>query len=347
MHLQRRPSGLGIVALAALASFALCVSCGSSNSSSTGTGGAAPAGSGGSSGVAGTTGTAGATGVAGTGGGTAGTTGSAGTSGNVDGGTMPIAPSAGCGKAAGLTSGRASIEVNGKAREYILSVPTNYDPNHAYKLIFGWHPWGGSAQQTQQMGYFGLMTPSMGQAILVAPEGQNFQDGGLGWGNAGGEDIAFAHAMMDLFSAQLCVDQNRIFSTGFSFGAMFSFTLGCTAASQQRAIAPMAGNTQTSGGCENSTRSVAMMSFVGTNDSLLTVHRQAVQVFVQRDGCSTQKTVMSPSWCDGLAASFQPCTCWQYNNCKSGYPVVECEYTAGHQFAPTSGPTLWNFFSQF
>ena len=217
---------------------------------------------------------------------------------------MPIAPSAGCGKAAGLTSGRASIDVNGKAREYILYVPANYDQNHAYKLIFGWHPWGGSAQQTQQMGYFGLQTPSMNQAILVAPEGQNFQDGGLGWGNAGGEDVAFAHAMMDRFSAQLCVDTNRVFSTGFSFGAMFSFTFGCTAASGQRGIAPMAGNTQTSGGCENSTRSVAVMSFVGLNDSLLTVHRNAVQVFVQRNGCSTQKTTMSPSWCDGVAAQY-------------------------------------------
>jgi poly(3-hydroxybutyrate) depolymerase len=265
----------------------------------------------------------------------------------MDGGTMAIAPSPGCGKPAGLTSGRASIDVNGKTREYILSVPSDYDPNHAYKLIFGWHPWGGSAQQTQQMGYFGLQTPSNGQAILVAPEGQDFQDGGLGWGNAGGEDIAFAHAMIDRFGAQLCVDQNRIFSTGFSFGAMFTFTLSCTADSMQRAVAPMAGNTQTSGGCANGTRSVGMMSFVGTDDSLLTVHRQAVQVFVQRDGCSTQKTTMSPSWCDGVAAQYQPCTCSQYTGCKSGYPVIECEYKAGHQFAPSSGPTLWSFFSQF
>ena len=100
----------------------------------------------------------------------------------MDAGTMAIAPSAGCGKPAGLTSGRASIDVNGKTREYILSVPSNYDPNHAYKLIFGWHPWGGSAQQTQQMGYFGLSTPSNGQAILVAPEGQDFRTAGSAGG---------------------------------------------------------------------------------------------------------------------------------------------------------------------
>jgi poly(3-hydroxybutyrate) depolymerase len=232
-------------------------------------------------------------------------------------------------------------------REYILSVPSNYDPNKPYKLIFGWHPWGGSAQQTANMGYFGLSSPSNGQAVLVAPEGQDFQDGGLGWGNAGGEDIDFLHAMIDRFSAQLCIDQNRIFSTGFSFGAMFTFTLSCTEQSMMRAVAPMAGNTFTSGGCANGTRSVAMMSFIGTDDTLLDGHRQAVQVFVQRNGCSTQTMPVQPSWCDGLNANFLPCSCVEYQGCKAGYPVIECEYKAGHQFAPMSGATLWNFFSQF
>jgi poly(3-hydroxybutyrate) depolymerase len=308
----------------------------------------AAAGRGGTTGAAGTTaaaGRGGTTGAAGRGGttGTAGT-GAAGTSGAAGSGVMP---SSGCGKAAGITNGRKTIDVNGEAREYIISIPSNYNMNNPYRLIFGWHPWGGSAVQTQQMGYFGLMTPSNGQAVLVAPEGQNFQDGGLGWGNAGGKDIAFAHAMMDYFGANLCIDQNRIFSTGFSFGAMFSFTLACTANSMQRAIAPMAGNTQTSGGCENSTRSVATMAFIGTNDSLLSGHRSAVQVFRGRNGCATTRTTMTPSWCDGVAAQFQPCTCWQYDNCTTGYPTIECEYLAGHQFAPSSGTTLWNFFSQF
>ena len=194
---------------------------------------------------------------------------------------MAVMPSAGCGKPAGLTSGRASIDVNGKTREYILSVPSNYDMNKPYRLIFGWHPWGGSAQQTQQMGLLRALDPEQRPGDPRRARGSGLPGAsGLGWANAGGEDVAFAHAMMDCFGAQLCVDQNRIFSTGFSFGAMFSFTLACTADSMQRAIAPMAGNTKTSGGCENSTRSVAVMAFVGTDDSLLSVHRQAVQVFV-------------------------------------------------------------------
>jgi len=334
---------LGISLICALAT----AGCTSGAGSQGGTGGLATSGSGGTMGTGGASASGGTT--AGTGGvvGTGGASASGGATTGAGGSSDAVVPSAGCGKPAGLTSGRASIDVSGKTREYILALPSNYDQNKPYRLIFGWHPWGGSAQQIASMGYFGLSSVINGQAILVAPEGQDYQNNGLGWGNANGEDVAFAHAMMDLFGAQLCIDENRIFSTGFSFGAMFSFTLACTENSMQRAVAPMAGNTMTSGGCENSTRSVALMSFIGTDDSLLSGHRQAVQVFVKRDGCSAQTTLMQASWCDGLSSSFLPCTCVEYQGCKAGYPVIECEYKAGHQFAPSAGATLWSFFSQF
>jgi poly(3-hydroxybutyrate) depolymerase len=197
------------------------------------------------------------------------------------------------------------------------------------------------------MGYFGLESASGGQAILVAPEGQDYQGNGLGWGNEGGEDIDFLHAMLDRFGAELCIDQNRIFSTGFSFGAMFSFTLACSQGSMMRAIAPQAGNATTSGPCEDGTRSVATMAFIGVDDTLLNGHRQAVDIFVERNGCSTEAVTLESSWCDGLDANYEPCACVEYPNCDEGYPVIACEYQAGHIFAPNSGATLWNFFSQF
>lgn len=292
------------------------------------------------------------------------TTGAGGTSGNVTsntgsggaggastgatsttGGTDPV-PSAGCDAPAGLTSGPASIDVDGLMRDYILLVPDDYDPSHPYKLVFGFHPWGGSAMQTANMGYFGIEDVSDGQAILVAPEGLDYQGNGLGWGNEDGQDVAFYRAMRDLFTSELCIDQNRIFSTGFSFGAMFSFTLACTQDSMIRAVAPQAGNAQVAG-CENGDRSVATMAFIGTEDSLIDGHRQAVQTFVGRNGCSTEAVTLETSWCDGLDSDFEPCTCVEYPGCAEGQPVIECEYNAGHQFAPDSGETIWNFFSQF
>jgi polyhydroxybutyrate depolymerase len=263
------------------------------------------------------------------------------------GSTLEPAPSAGCGNPAGLASGRASIDVAGTAREYILHVPESYDPNRPYRLIFGWHPWGGSAEQIESRGYFGIRDVSDEQAILVAPEGEDFRGNGLGWGNEGGRDLAFLHSMLERFSSQLCIDESRIFSTGFSFGAMFSFTLACSSEGRMRAIAPQAGNATTSGPCEDGTRSVATLAFVGTEDTLLEGHRRAVDILVERNGCSSPAAPLQASWCDGLGAEDQPCSCVEYPGCKAGYPVIACEYEAGHQFAPNAGQTLWEFFSQF
>lgn len=263
------------------------------------------------------------------------------------GGSTDVVPSAGCGSPAGLTSGRASIDVGGETREYILQLPEGYDPEQPYRLIFGWHPWGGSAQQIESRGYFGLDAASDGQAILVAPEGRDFRGNGLGWGNEDGSDLAFADAMIDRFSSELCIDQNRIFSTGFSFGAMFSFTMACSQSGRMRAIAPQAGNATTSGPCEAGDRSVATLAFIGTEDTLLEGHRRAVDILVERNGCATPPAPLQSSWCDDAGANTQPCSCVEYPGCKEGYPVIACEYNAGHQFAPNAGATLWSFFSQF
>ena len=244
---------------------------------------------------------------------------------------------------------RYSIDVSGMTREYILSVPSNYDPNHPYMLIFAWHPWGGSAMQvagTGNSGYYGLKGTSNNQAILVSPEGLDFNGQGLGWGNTNGQDIAFLRAMLDLFKSQMCVDQNRIFSTGFSFGGMMSNAVGC--AGLARAIAPMAGNSTVSG-CLSGTTPVAYMGFHGTHDSVVDISggRTARDVFVKRNGCSSTTMPSSPSWCDGLASNYQPCSCVSYQGCMPGLPRHVVRVQRRPPGGAQRGPTLWSFFSQF
>lgn len=298
-----------------------------------GTGGATASTNGGTPGMSGTPGMGGASGGTNLGG-------------NV--GTGGSAQSAGCGKAAGLTSGKASIDVGGTMREYILAVPDNYDQNKAYKLIFGWHPWGGSAQQVAGGGYYGLESKANGEAIFVAAEGLEFGGSGRGWGNTDGQDLEFLAAMLERFRSGLCIDENRIFSTGFSFGGMMSFAAGCSSTSMMRAIAPMAGNIMVSG-CEDGTRPVAVMGFHGDHDGVVDISggEAGRDAFIERNGCTTQTMPAQPDWCDGLASNFQPCTCLAYQGCMAGYPVTWCEYNADHMPAPSSADTLWNFFSQF
>jgi len=321
-----------------------------------GTGGSAAGGTGGTkaTGGAATGGTAtggakppigGGTVATGGGGGHAGTGGAPGAGGTP--GAGGATASSGCGMTAPMSK-RYSIDVGGMSREYILSVPSNYNPSTPYRLIFAWHPWGGSAEQTAGTGnggYYGLKGASNNQAVLVSPEGLDFQGMGKGWGNTNGQDIAFFKAMLELFKSQMCIDEKRVFSVGFSFGGMMSNAVGCTGL--VRAVAPMAGNSTVSG-CTSGTQPVAYMGFHGDHDSVVNISggRTARDIFVKRNQC-TSETTSSTTWCDSIDAKYKPCNCVTYQGCTAGYPVTWCEYNADHQAAPNSGPTLWPFFSQF
>jgi poly(3-hydroxybutyrate) depolymerase len=238
-------------------------------------------------------------------------------------------------------------------REYILALPDDYDPHRQYSLVFAWHALGGSAQQVagQGMGgggYYGLRTQANGSAIFVAPEGLPFSGENLGWGNTNGRDIAFLEAMLERFRGELCFDESRLFSTGFSFGGMMSFTVGCAMGGVFRAIAPMAGNSQVSG-CEDGDEPVAVLGFHGVDDTVVTVDggRRGRDVFVERNGCDAQTMPVEPSWCGEIGQNYQPCSCVSYTGCTAGYPVVWCEFKGPHTPAPSSAETIWSFFSQF
>jgi polyhydroxybutyrate depolymerase len=149
-----------------------------------GTSGSSGAGAAGASGAGATNGNTGGSG------GTSGTSGGAG-AGGASGGTGGVATSTGCGATTFPESDTYTIDVSGMSREYILAVPDDYDPSRPYRLIFGWHWRGGSAENVAggTLGggpYYGLESRAEGSAIFVAPEGLD-----AGWANTGGRDIEF------------------------------------------------------------------------------------------------------------------------------------------------------------
>lgn len=243
------------------------------------------------------------------------------------------APSSGCGSTMPPASGRFTIDVDGAVREYILAVPDGYDSNQPHRLIFGWHPRGGSADSVATGfggGYYGLESRANGTAIFVAPEGID-----AGWANTGGRDIALLRAMLDRFTSELCIDESRIFSTGFSYGGMMSFAVGCAMGDVFRAIAPMSGALYS--GCEDGDHPIAMWGAHGDNDTVVPLENgeSARDVFLERNHCQTDAVPVDPS----------PCV--SYQGCDAGYPVVWCEFSGGHTLPSDSGQSIWDFFSQF
>ena len=133
------------------------------------------------------------------------------------------ATTAGCGKAPTLASGTHSIQSSGQNRSYILRVPANYDNSHPYRLFFGFHWVGGTANDVDSGGtdgynwsYYGLRRladNANNSTIFVAPQGIS-----NGWANSGGQDVTFVDDMVRQIEASLCVDTTQLFAGGFSYG---------------------------------------------------------------------------------------------------------------------------------
>ena len=187
-------------------------------------------------------------------------------------------------------------------------------------------------------GYDGLKALANGTAIFVAPDGLLGTAAGIdgkGWYNDGGGDMAFLQAMLDHFNANLCIDQSRIFSTGFSYGGMMSYAVGFEFGDVFRAIAPASGNLQGTPHQQITTNPLAMFGLHGASDDFVSTDsgRQARDAYLARNHCQDQTQPVDPS----------PCV--EYQGCD--VPTYWCEFSGGHQPWSSAPPAIWAFFSQF
>jgi poly(3-hydroxybutyrate) depolymerase len=267
-----------------------------------------------------------------------------------------LAASAGCGKAPTLTSGARTIQSGGRTRNFILRVPDGYDSNRQYRLIFGFHWNGGTANDVDSGGtsgypwsYYGLRALSGNSAIFVAPQGLN-----NGWANSGGADLVFVDDMIRQIEAGLCVDTTQRFAGGFSYGGGMSYALACARPTVFRAVAVYAGGQLS--GCSGGTEPIAYIGLHGLRDPVLNISqgRSLRDRFVRNNGCTPQNP---PEPAQGSLTH----TVTTYSGCRAGYPVVWAAYDAGHTPGPVDGsagdfepgerswtrPVVWNFFAQF
>jgi poly(3-hydroxybutyrate) depolymerase len=271
-------------------------------------------------------------------------------------GAGTLATTAGCGKAPTLASGNHTIQSGGQNRSYILRVPDNYDNNHGYRLIFGFHWNGGTANDVDsggtvgyQWSYYGIRALSNNSAIFVAPQGN-----GNGWANPGGQDLTFVDDMIKQIEAGLCVDTTQLFSMGFSYGGGMSYAIACARATVFRAVTVYSGANLS--GCNGGTQPIAYFGIHGLRDNVLPISsgRSLRDQFVRNNGCTPQNP---PEPAQGSLTHIVT----HYSGCRAGYPVAWGAFDGPHApnavdgsadaYAPGdkswTRAVVWEFFAQF
>ena len=85
----------------------------------------------------------------------------------------PAVPSAGCGKATTLTTGKRTITSTNQERSYILDLPNCYDMNKPYRLFYTSHWIGSTSEAVRDQNYYflkPLATAANEPVIFVAPQ---------------------------------------------------------------------------------------------------------------------------------------------------------------------------------
>ena len=367
---------------------------GNTAGSGTASGGAAGNGTAGSGtaghGTAGGGGASGGSAAGGAGGASAGGSSSGGSGGAASGGA--VAPSKGCTVKDGMktlttggmsvasgpaTSTRLKITTGGMSREYIIDIPADYDPTHPYRLIFSWHQAYGSDTgnatglhpandgpnfDAKNYAYFGLQREANAAkqpAIFVAPGGI----GNLPWDFT--RDLPLFDDLLALVDANLCIDDNRVFSTGFSFGAMMSYALSITRQTKLRGVVAMAAANYNLPGepTDSNAGPVAYMGTTGMSDTTCkwgddSMGGKACNLQHAKDnGCTLPAGNAIPTTTVGSKKYL----CYDFVGCKPGYPVKACTFDGPH--TPSSvddgsstgddglkafiPPLAWQFISQF
>jgi polyhydroxybutyrate depolymerase len=242
--------------------------------------------------------------------------------------------SPGCGtpQTPGVT--HLSIMVGSQSRTYTLAIPQGYDANAVHPLVFGLHGLSGSGATLRTRGL--KMEQAMNTSVFAYPDGlpqPQFQNQ-TGWNlDPNGSDFAFIDALLDHLESEFCVDENRVFAYGFSFGAMLSDSLGCYRSSKFRAVGPVEGTLYTFGPCTGSTAAV----MVHTDDDqtvTIAMGRAARDHYLTANGCDPNMTI-----------PVSPTPCVAYQNCAPDKPVVWCEIpTGGHNWSPQANPAIWGLF---
>lgn len=242
----------------------------------------------------------------------------------------------------GFATGDSTVEldVGGVTRTYLIHVPPNYENTTTTPLLLDFHPMAFDATwQRSASGYLEL-SDSAG-FIAVWPQGlDNTWNVGPCCATTEVDDFAFVTALVRQLSTEICIDQQRIYASGFSFGGTMAYYLGCNHAETFAAVAVSSADLLATSEIEcNPSRPVGVIAFRGTADTVFPYAGgdanppgQPEVVHEFQGAVGTFETWAVLDECEGDPTSRNEDGCSTYTSCAQETQVTLCTTEGGDQF---------------
>ncbi len=175
-------------------------------------------------------------------------------------------PSNGCDNGGPASPGDETVTMGTSTppRQYLRHVPADYDGTTPMPLVIDIHGYANAPQIENQISGMPALGDTEGfvTATPMALGNPNHWDTRLD-----STDVPYFRQVLDDLEADLCIDRNRIYATGYSSGAFMTSTLACALSDRIAAVAPVAGLRDVPG-CQPS-RPVPAITFHGTEDTFM------------------------------------------------------------------------------
>jgi len=226
--------------------------------------------------------------------------------------------------------------VDGAKRQALVFAPKPATLDIRHPLVFAFHGHGGNMQAAAQGMHIQTLWP---EAILVYPQGlptaTHVDPQGLrpGWQNEAGQegdrDLKLFDAMLATIRQQYSVDDTRIYSTGFSNGAGFTYLLWSVRGNVLAAIGECAGRLFPS---DHPAQPRAVLAIAGQADTTnpFPLQQQSIETDRQIDSAT------GPGQACGQYCTLYPSA--------THTPVVAFIHPGGHVYPPWAPGAIVEFF---
>lgn len=131
--------------------------------------------------------------------------------------------------------------IDGEAREAILMAPASPPAGEKLPVVLSFHGHGDDMQNFQ----YTNVHRAWPDAVVLYVQGLPSRDGYRGWQVTKGEykdrDLKLVDAMLAWLHTRFAIDDDRVYATGFSNGAMFTYLLWAERPAVFAAYGPVAG----------------------------------------------------------------------------------------------------------